>query len=97
MKPYQKKYKPKEGKRNTLWTEEDRDLLRTLAAQGVSHWDIGRRLDRSPGSISQQLYLMRKQDEADRFVDAVMEDYHEVEVTPKPSMWRRIMNIIRSV
>jgi len=91
------KYKRKEGKRNTRWTDEDLDLLRTLAAQGVSNWDISKRLDRSPGSVSAQLYLMRKQDEADRFVDAVMEDYHEVEVTPKPSLWRRIMNIIRRV
>lgn len=91
------KYKRKEGKRNTRWTDEDLDLLRTLAAQGVSNWDIGKRLDRSHGAITQQLYLMRRQDEVDRFVDAVMEDYHEVEVTPKPSLWRRIVGVIRPV
>lgn len=97
MKPYQKKYKPKEGKRNTRWTDEDRDLLRTLAAQGVPYFKIAERLKCTTAAVGAQLHKMRKQDDAERFIDAVMEDYHEVEVTPKPSLWRRIINIIRRV
>lgn len=68
MKPYQKKYKPKEGKRNTRWTDEDRDLLRTLHQQGVSYYDIAKRLDRSHGSIAQQIHIMKKRDEAEAYV-----------------------------
>lgn len=68
MKPYQKKYKRKEGKKNTRWTDEDRDLLRTLHQQGETIYGISIRLDRSYGAIAQQLYLMRQRDEAEGYI-----------------------------
>jgi hypothetical protein len=63
------KYKRKtSNKRNTLWTEEDRAHLRSLHYQGVSARNIGKLLDRSEGSIHQQIYHMRKKDAAEGYV-----------------------------
>lgn len=84
-------------KKYERWTDEDRDLLRTLHTQGVSHADMAKRLGRTPNAVAQVLCKMRKQDKAERFIDAAVEDYHEVEAPPKPSLWRRIINVIRRV
>jgi hypothetical protein len=77
------KYNPKARNRSARWTDEDRDLLRTLAERGVPHEYIARRLKRTRGSVTAQLYLMRQQG--------------AVEAPPTPSLWRRIVNFIRPV
>jgi lysozyme family protein len=58
MKPYQKKYRPKAGKKNTVWTESDIDMLRTMYHAGFSKWDIAKELDRSSGAVQQRIYNM---------------------------------------
>ena len=68
MKPYQKKYKRKAGKKNTRWTDEDKARLRTLYQQGVTYYEMGQLLDRSTGSIAQQIYQMNKRDAAEGYV-----------------------------
>lgn len=91
MKPYQKKYKRKEGKKNTRWTDADREVLRALYEQGASYKSMADLLDRSIGGITQQLHEMKKQDAVDKYVhvrepkpdikpyvltDAMLEDFH---------------------
>ena len=90
-------YLSKTYKAPARWTDEDRDLLRTQHAQGVSPEDAGKRLNRTPLAVTLMLHRMRKQDKVERFIDVAVEDYHEVEAPPKPSLWRRIINVIRRV
>ena len=68
MKPYQKKYKRKAGKKNTPWTETDLDALRTLHQQGNTYAAMARLLDRTTGGVAQQLYKMKKRDAAEGYV-----------------------------
>lgn len=68
MKPYQKKYKRKEGKKHTRWTEADLTALRTMHQQGMPHFEIGKLLDRSTGAITAQIFLMKKRDAAEGYV-----------------------------
>ena len=59
MKPYQKKYRPKAGKKNTVWTESDIDMLRTMYHAGFSKWDIAKALDRSSGGVQSRIYILQ--------------------------------------
>ena len=77
---------------NTKWTDADRDLLRTLHQQGESTWNISVRLDRSPGAISQQLYLMKQRDEAEGYVH-VVGNVTEI-ITPPPARTRPELNVL---
>jgi uncharacterized protein YciI len=86
MKPYQKKYRRKEGKKNTRWTDEDKARLRTLYEQGLTYYQIGQLLDRSEGSIAQQIYQMKKRDAAEGYVH-VAGGVTELS-TSKPSLQR---------
>jgi IS30 family transposase len=64
MKPYQKKYKPKQGRANTPWTEVERDAIHDLQGTGATIRQIAEALDRSPGAITSQIYLMKRRKEA---------------------------------
>lgn len=100
MKPYQKKYKPKEGKRHTRWTEADLTALRTLHQQGMTHFEIGKLLDRSTGAITAQIFLMNKRDAAEGYIHVSdtlttydeMTDANEIslDVAPSKPWWKRL-------
>lgn len=68
MKPYQKKYKRKAGKKNTPWTEADLTALRTMHQQGSTYADMANTLDRSTGGVAQQLHKMKKRDAAEGYI-----------------------------
>jgi len=100
MKPYQKKYKRKEGKKNTRWTDEDRARLRSLYQQGLTYYMIGQMLDRSEGSIAQQIYQMNKRDAAEGYVhvsdaltteDATMNVSSDTTTSTLKRWWNRLM------
>ena len=99
MKPYQKKHKRMDSKRNTPWTDEDRDLLRTLHTQGISYYAIARRLGRSHGAIAQQVYLMKQRDAAENYVyvsgtltteDATMDVSSDTTTSTLKRWWARL-------
>ena len=64
MKPYQKKYKPKQGRTNTPWTDAERDTMHELREAGVGIAQIAEALGRSRGAITSQLYLSKRRKEA---------------------------------
>ena len=68
MKPYQKKYRPKAGKKNTPWTDADLTALRTMHQQGSTYADMANTLDRSTGGVAQQLHKMKKRDAAEGYI-----------------------------
>ena len=68
MKPYQKTITPTTKRQRMPWLDEDRALLRTMHQQGGTYKDMAKILNRSVGSITQQLHQIKIQDESEGYI-----------------------------
>ena len=68
------------------WRDEDRALLRTMHQQGGTYKDMAKILNRSVGSIAQQLHQIKIQDKSEGYahVAAGVTELSTLPIAPKP-------------
>lgn len=95
MKPYQKKYKRKEGRTNTRWTDDEVDTLVNMYHTGASNWDIAKQLGRSHGAVTQRIYSMQLHKQPKRYetVSVALTTYDETPTVEKKPWWKRILGL----
>ena len=89
--------------KNTKWTEEEIEVLRTMYHAGTKHKDIARILNRSVGAVQQRASMMgltadggrRKYVSEPLTSDGVIDDLDEIslDVAPNKPWWKRMLGI----
>ena len=63
------KHKPKQGRTNTTWTEDEINALVAMHRAGYDRWVIAKDLDRSPGAVQQRIYSMGLHKQPQKYVE----------------------------
>lgn len=89
--------------KNTKWTDEEMEVLRTMYHTGVTYKDIARVLNRSVGAVQQRAHKMgitggrvtRQFVSEPLTSDGVIDDLNEIslDVAPNTPWWKRMLGL----